>query len=393
VRSGCAGAERWITKTNPVRSLDACFVYRAGQPVRTLLRAAQALKRAQRRLLGVAAHPRVQCCLAEGCFRCSVLQVLVKARVHLRRVCSRRTSAFAARPASCARSAPGLDMANPFVPAAVRAHARDRARWFWLPSPTLDAAAGAYVWYGLELRASPGRGQGVFATLPLPAGLLLAYGGSGETLKRLQTLAKRDRDRFVACVGSGRAGTLGLNADPALLPAGRAFAWPGSRLNEASPGELYNCRFVWLDRLADTADQPTYPFAAPSRLRCYMELMVDVPVGAELLCSYDFGSARSRPYAVAPPPPRSTPVGWGQHLPPPEARALRAARERAELAAVREEAEAAGHAAAAAVRARWLARDRGKLVLENAAAGKAKRSVRAEKCARMREAKRAKRMT
>ena len=265
---------------------------------------------------------------------------------------------------------------------AVRARPRDRARWFWLPPPTLDASvvppnAGAYVWAGLDLKDSGGCGQGVFATLPLPAGLLLAYGGSGETLKRLQTLAKRDRDRFVACVGSGRAGTLGLNADPALLPAGHAFAWPGSRLNEASPGEIYNCRFVWLDRLADTRDQPCYPCAAPLRLRCYMELMVDVPAGAELLCSYDFGSARSRPYAVAPPPPRSTPVGWGQHLPPPEARALRAARERAELAAVREEAEAAGHAAATAVRVRWLARDRGKLVLENAAAGLAKRRARA----------------
>jgi hypothetical protein len=159
-------------------------------------------------------------------------------------------------------------------------------------------------------------------------------------------------------------------------------------LNEASPEELYTCRFVWLDRLADTADQPTYPFAVPARLRCYMELMVDVPVGAELLCAYDFGSARSRKYAVAPPPPRSTPVGWGQHLPPPEARALRAARERAEIAAVREEADAAGHAAAAAVRARWLARDRARLVLENAAAGKATQRARAERCAHMREAKR-----
>ena len=280
---------------------------------------------------------------------------------------------------------------NPsFLHAALRAHPRDRARWYWLPQPTLDVALGAYVWAGLERRDSPGRGQGVFAARPLPAGLLLPYGGAEETLKRLRWLAKRNRDRYVAGVGGGRAGAVGLNADPALLPAGHAFAWPGSRLNEASPEELYTCRFVWLDRLGDTADQPCYPFAAPSRLRCYMELMVDVPRGAELLCAYDFGSARSRPYAVAPPPPRSTPVGWGQHLPPPEARALRAARERAELRAVRDEAEAAGHAAAAAVRARRLARVRARLVLENAAAGMAKRRARAERCAKMREVKRAK---
>ena len=33
-----------------------------------------------------------------------------------------------------------------------------------------------------------------------------------------------------------------MDADPAHLPAGHAFAWPGSRLNEASrTNELYNC--------------------------------------------------------------------------------------------------------------------------------------------------------
>jgi hypothetical protein len=147
---------------------------------------------------------------------------------------------------------------------------------------------------------------------------------------------------------------------------------------------------MWWDRAEDTADQPCYPFAAPSRLRCYMEVMSPVPVNAELLVSYDFVSVRSRRYDVAPSPPLSTPPSWGQHLPPAEARALRAARERAELAAVREEADAAGQAAAAAVRVRWLARDRAKLVLENAAAGMAKRRARAEHCATMRAAKRAK---
>jgi hypothetical protein len=41
VRGGCAGAERWITKTNPVRSLDACFAGHVGRPVHALLRAVQ----------------------------------------------------------------------------------------------------------------------------------------------------------------------------------------------------------------------------------------------------------------------------------------------------------------------------------------------------------------
>ena len=74
-------------------------------------------------------------------------------------------------------------------------------------------------------------------------------------------------------------------------------------------------------------------------------------------------------------------------MPTPEARALRAARERAELAAVRDEAEAAGNAAAAAVRAKWLARDRAKLVQSNAAKGRDKRRAIAERAARMRAAK------
>ena len=280
-------------------------------------------------------------------------------------------------------------MANPFLPVAVRAHPRDRPRWFWLPPPTLDVATGSYVWSGLELEDSPGRGQGVFATRCLPAGLLIPYGGAEASAERLRWLAKHDRDRYVACLGSGRAGALGLNADPALLPARHAFAWPGSRLNEAVPGELYNCRFVYWDRAKDTVDQPCYPCAAPSRLRCFMEVMAPVPAGAELLCAYDFGSARSRKYAVAPPPPLSTPANWGQHLPPAEARALRAARSRAELAAVHEEADAAGHAAAAAVRVKWLARDRAKLVQSNAAKGRDKRRAVAERAARMRAAKRA----
>jgi hypothetical protein len=100
--------------------------------------------------------------------------------------------------------------------------------------------------------------------------------------------------------------------------------------------------------------------------------------------------------AAAPSRPPSRSAAAAQHGRPPlvagnsSGRCTGVARGRAELAALREEADAAGHAAAAAVRARWLARDRAKLVRANAAAGKAKRSALAEKCARMREAKRAK---
>jgi hypothetical protein len=151
----------------------------------------------------------------------------------------------------------------------------------WLPPPALDAAAGAYTWAGIELRPSAGRGLGVFATGALPAGLLLPYGGLEVSPARLRWLAKHDRDRYVARTGPAAGG---VDADPAHLPAGHAFAWPGSRLNEPSrPNELYNCRFVWWYRQQDTRDQPAYPHAAPPKLRFFMELMTPVPAGAELI--------------------------------------------------------------------------------------------------------------
>ena len=119
----------------------------------------------------------------------------------------------------------------PFVPAAARPRRSGPSRWFWLPPPALNVTAGAYTWVGLRLKRSPGRGLGVFATRSLPAGLLIPYGGLEVALARLKGLAKHDRDRFVARAGPAA----GVDANPTHLPAGHAFAWPGSRLNEASP--------------------------------------------------------------------------------------------------------------------------------------------------------------
>ena len=113
--------------------------------------------------------------------------------------------------------------------------------WFWLPPPALDAAAGAYTWARLELRPSAGRGLGVFATGALPAGLLLPYGGLEVSPARLRWLAKYDRDRYVARTSPGPAagGVDGWTPTQRTFPPGTPS--PGSRLNEASPGELYNC--------------------------------------------------------------------------------------------------------------------------------------------------------
>ena len=255
-----------------------------------------------------------------------------------------------------------------------------------MSTPVLSVAAGAYNWVGLRLKRSPGCGLGVFATRALPAGLLVPYGGLEVGLERLKGLAKHDTDRFVARAGPAA----GVDANPSLLPAGHAFAWPGSRLNEASPGELYNARFVWWHAPSDSRDQPMYPHAAPPKLRFYMEVMVPVPAGAELLVSYDFTSNRSRKYAVAPPPPLSTPAEWGQHLDAAEARLLRAERARAIRREAKAEAAKATKAEADAARSRLVARSRAKLVRVNAAAGRAKRRAAVLRAEHMRAAKLAK---
>ena len=255
-----------------------------------------------------------------------------------------------------------------------------------MPTPVLNVTAGAYTWAGLKLKRSPGRGLGVFATRALPPGLLIPYGGLEVDSARLRALAKHDRDRFVARAGPAA----GVDADPAHLPAGHAFAWPGSRLNEASPGELYNCRFVWWHVPSDSRDQPAYPHAAPPKLRFYMELMVPVPAGTELLVAYELCSKRSRKYATAPPPPLSTPPDWGQHLDAAEARLLRAQRACAEHRAQAAEAEAEAAAEVATARARLVARSRARLVRLNAVAGARKRRAVAEHAARMRATKLAK---
>jgi hypothetical protein len=75
----------------------------------------------------------------------------------------------------------------------------------------LDTATGSYVWPGLDLRPSPGRGKGVFASQPLPAGLLVPYGGQEATPARVWWLGKHDKDRFVARTGGGC--TSGVDAE------------------------------------------------------------------------------------------------------------------------------------------------------------------------------------
>ena len=123
-----------------------------------------------------------------------------------------------------------------------------------------------------------------------------------------------------------------------------------------------------------------------------MEVMAPVAAGAELLVAYKFCSRRSRKYAVAPPPPLSTPAEWGQHLDAAEARLLRAARARAMLRAAAAVAVAEATAAADAVRSSLLARSRAKLVHVNAAAGRAKRRAAVLHAEHMRAAKLAKKL-
>ncbi len=220
------------------------------------------------------------------------------------------------------------------------------------------------MWHGLELAPSPGRGFGVFASRPLPAGVLVPYGGVALTPEHATRLVARGRGSYVSWLGA-RLGC--VDAHPHRLLPGQAFAWPGARLNEvrgrspllnptlvgtdafpppwgvwgglaphqASLGELYNCRLVFWDRQSDSADQPAYPLASHVSRRVYAETMVPLAAGDELLASYTERASFRREYAVAPPPPLSTPEAWGAHLDPIEARVLRTQRLRAMAAAAR----------------------------------------------------------
>jgi hypothetical protein len=267
-----------------------------------------------------------------------------------------------------------------------RAAARDagKQRWCWVNAPARQG--GAYVWSCVEVRAAgPGHGRGVYATRALPAGLLLPYGGAPLRRQRLSVLAKRDQDNYVAFAADGA-----IDANPCLLPAGHSDAWVGSLVNEASPGQLYNCRLVWWgEAQSDTADAPVYPHAPRWTHALFIELMVNVPAGGELLTSYHYTGARARRYAIAPPPPLSTPPQWGQHLAPDDARALQRERVRALAAAAAAETRSAALKRLAAVRRTVVAAERATLMQLNAGRWRENKARAAARAAAMRVAKRA----
>jgi hypothetical protein len=232
-------------------------------------------------------------------------------------------------------------------------------------------AAGGYVWDGLKVGTHAVKGESVFATAAHAAGLLLPYGGLPVTRAAVAALGKHKRDRHVMRLTKRRH----VDANPALLPERHAHAWLGSLVNEASPGQLYNARYItWSVR--DTQDMPAYPHAPPPSHVVFVELMAPLAPGDEVLVAY---GVKRREYNVAPPPPLSTPEAWGAHLMPAQAKKLKRAREAAvSMAAVADLQRAAA--------AESLRVDRAVLVCVNAAAGRSRKAARREQAARARAA-------
>jgi hypothetical protein len=169
-----------------------------------------------------------------------------------------------------------------------------------------------------------------------------------------------------------------VDANPELLPELHAHAWLGSLVNEASPGQLYNARYIaWSAR--EMLDMPVYPHAPPPTHIVFVELMAPLAPGDELLVAY---GVKRREYHVSPPPPMSTPEAWGAHLPRAQAKKLKRARDAALSMAADAELKRVADAES-------LRLDRAVLVRTNAERGKSRKAAQCASAWRASQAARA----
>jgi hypothetical protein len=166
---------------------------------------------------------------------------------------------------------------------------------------------------------------GVFARVPLDAGVLIPYGARTITMHQR---AKLKLDSWLIQVDHRHA----LDGNPVLFRGLGTHAVVGALLNEASGEQRITCRFYWLndDEFA-FRKPPVYPAFENSQA---LEVMVPVQAGEELFVSYGYGEKnKSRRCYQSVHDVLGRSDGWGAHCGAAEQLAF-AAEARAALAAL-----------------------------------------------------------
>lgn len=152
----------------------------------------------------------------------------------------------------------------------------------YIPPPR-RGAGGQYEWDGLHTQPTSDGGLELVTTRALRAGLLIPY--NGRYIEDPDDMPVESTDYVLEHV----------DGNPALEENSNQWAI-ASYMNEASPGQLYNCVFYGLDS----------GYEQPAHCTChsrYILLVADVEAGQPLLASYGakYAETRARKGYVAAP--------------------------------------------------------------------------------------------
>jgi hypothetical protein len=163
----------------------------------------------------------------------------------------------------------------------------NRLPYRFVSIPTL--VSYGYKWDGIYIRASPGKGLGLFID-KLEGGLLVPYGGIWISPEEHSYLKKCRRPSGLAnYVMEGIDKGTFLDGHP--RHCSENYTWPGVYINEPTSGssEKFNARLVFL-LLEDYPDIPEYPgIVNKGKYAAFIEVLVTAPVPrepVELFCYY-----------------------------------------------------------------------------------------------------------
>jgi hypothetical protein len=145
------------------------------------------------------------------------------------------------------------------------------------------------IWSGIEIKDSPSRGKGVFATRKLPAGFAFPYGGvqisraKGDILKSHSGL--NNHSNYLVDIGADGYIDGHLRHYPDNEPTG---AWPGMFCNEPSKllNEQANAQLGFISNVPNTIEYHCKVHDFP--LYIYTENQIEK--GDEILIVYSYSS-------------------------------------------------------------------------------------------------------